>query len=323
MPPADPVSLPPRTVAVLGATGFVGRATARALVDAGHHVLAFTRRASQIDDLTRLGAEPVLIRAGQHTPWTGQLGESDLVLDLTQPALPERLTTHAAAGIAEQRVEFTRTLIRAIRRRPAAQRPLLITVSGTDDLQPDPTDVVHATSPLREHARGFGHIGIPVRREIEASDIDATFVYFGNVVLGPGKAFRDRLVPGVASGAVKVIGRGDNLLPITHIDDAAGALAHLAGVPRDQVAGQSLLASPAALTQRQLLDAVASSIGARRPGRVPTWIAALAIGRPQAEVMTLHADVDPTSMTRVGYRYLHRDPVQAVHDATAPLSVLI
>lgn len=321
MHPADPASPPRRTVAVLGATGFIGTATVRTLVDAGHEVLAFTRRSSERDRLTRLGAQPVMIYGALR--WMDRLVEADVVVDVTQTSLPERLTTTAARSIAGQRVDFTSTVISALRRRSAAKRPLLVTVSGTDDLQPDPAGVLHATSPLRDTPRGFGHIGIPVRRQIESGRVDAAFVYLGNVVLGPGKAFRDRLVPGVASGAVKVIGRGDNLLPVTHVDDAAGALAHLAGLPREAVAGQAFLASPASLTQRALLDAIASAIGARRPGRVPGWVAALAVGRPQAEVMTLDADVDPTSMTRVGYRYLHRDPVQAVHDAAAPIPVLI
>jgi NAD dependent epimerase/dehydratase family enzyme len=309
-------------VAVLGASGFIGTAAVSSLVEAGHTVLAFTRRLSETDRLSRAGAEPVVIRVDHRTEWTQRMLEADVVVDVTQPPVPERLTIKAANAIAAQRLEFTHTVTAAIRRITSGQRPLLLTVSGTDDLLPDPAGVLRGSSALRATPRGFGHIGIPVRRTIEATHLDAGYLYLGNVVLGDGKAFRHRLVPGVASGKVKVVGRGDNMLPVTHVDDAAAAVTHLVGLGSRSVAGRSFLAAPAAIAQRDFITEIARSIGVAPPGRCPAWVAAAAVGRVQAEVMTLDGHVDPTSLTGTGFRFRHPDPIEAISTAVPPTPVL-
>ena len=154
---------------------------------------------------------------------------------------------------------------------------------------------------MRAQPRGFGHIGIPIRKLIEASGLDATYVYFGNLVYGPGKVFAEQYVAGLKHGTAHVIGNGKNRLPMVHVTDAARALVHLATLAQantkvdgmaalavTDVVGRTFLAMAGAdTTQRMLLDATADAMGVKRPGSVPAWLAARVAGSIGVETMTL------------------------------------
>src|SRR5438270_103449 len=102
-----------------------------------------------------VGARP---SGARHPPWPD--GDA---------AGSEQTTGRGAARAAAERTAMTRAVCAALATLPAGSRPLLLTASGTDDLQPDPDGVLTDDSPLRTRPRGFGFIGIPVRRTIEAA----------------------------------------------------------------------------------------------------------------------------------------------------------
>src|SRR4029077_521404 len=108
---------------------------------------------------------------------------------------------------------------------------------------------------LRDRPYGLSAISVPGRRMIEESGLDATFVYFGAMVYGAGKVFADVYVAGLRKRRAPILGKGDNNLPLTHVADAAGALVHIAGLPRETTAGRSFVAADGAdTTQRELLE---------------------------------------------------------------------
>ena len=189
---------------------------------------------------------------------------------------------------------------------PPSMQPLWISVSGTDDLLPDSSGALSGRSSLRSTPRGFAHIGLPVRATIEASGLDATFVYLGQMVYGPGKAYASFVVDGIRTGKAKMVGSGNNRLPLTHVDDAAAALVHLLTLDRGELVGRTVVAVPAVVaTQRELFSRTASALGRPTPGSVPTALAALAAGRVNAQVMTLDARCDPDLLTDTGFTFRH------------------
>jgi nucleoside-diphosphate-sugar epimerase len=162
---------------------------------------------------------------------------------------------------------------------------------------------------------GFALFGIPVGQLVEASGIEATYVYFGNLVYGPGKVFADQYITGLKKGSACVVGKGTNRLPLVHMTDAARALVHLAGLPRTQLVGRTFIAKDGAgTTQRELLDDTAAFMGVKRPAVVPAWLATLVAGSIAVETITIEAHTDPSALLTTGFLFRypsHREGVPA------------
>ena len=308
-----------QTLFILGGTGFIGRETVAEAVRSGVTVRALARSDAAAAVLRDAGAEPVSGSAQDAAAWADALRGADAVIDLVQPALPKRLGGGAMRRIAAERLAVTGAVTGAIAALPAGERPLLVAVSGADDLQPDAAGrISHDASP-RTTPRGFAHIGLPVRAAIETSGAQAAFVYFGNIVYGPGKGFAEHVVGALRSGRARVIGAGANRLPLVHVEDAARALVHVASLPREQTAGRTFIAiDGAGTTQRELFDDTAALMGVKAPGRAPALLAGLIAGPAIAQTMTLDAGIDHSALTATGFAFRypsHREGVPATLDA--------
>lgn len=311
-------------IVLFGGTGFIGRYTAEAAVASGHRLKAIVRNRTKAEHLKELGVEVVLAPALKAEQWRTEIPGADVLIDLTQPAIPRRLTVSAAQRVSEERSRVTRSICEALSIIPRHERPLLLTASGTDDLLPDAHGVITDASDLRSRPRGFGHIGIPVRKLIQTfadqQELDAAYIYFGNVVYGPGKAFTERIVTGLRTRSMRVIGNGQNRLPVTSVRDAAASLVFLAAQPRAQVSGASFLAvTPQPISQREFLETTADALRADRPSSVPAIIAAAAAGSVNAQVMTLDAEAKPRALTSMGFRFMDADPFEGIRNAVAAI----
>jgi nucleoside-diphosphate-sugar epimerase len=120
-----------------------------------------------------------------------------------------------------------------------------------------------------------------------------------------------------------VIGKGSNRLPIVHVTDAARALVHLAGLPREQLAGHTFLAADGAdATLRELLAETATLMGRKPPGSAPVWLVSLIAGRCSAEAMTFDAHVDNSALLATGFEYRYPSIKEGVPQTLADLGEL-
>lgn len=292
------------TMFVLGGTGFIGREAVIQGRQAGWQVKALVRSEAGAVTLRQAGAQPVVGDLYQPESWAAEARDSTALIDLTQPRFPTRLSRSAIRSLSAKRQAMTRATLTALQRSPVEARPVFFSVSGADDLEPDLENTVSEHSVLRGHPRGFAHIGIPVRQLVEAAGIEATYVYFGNLVYGPGKVFADQYVTGLRNGSARIVGKGANRLPLTHVTDAAGALVHLAALPRTELVGRTFLAMDGTdTTQRELLDYTATLMGVNRPGAVPAWLAALVAGAIAVETITLDVHADPSALLATGFHF--------------------
>src|ERR1044071_3447902 len=225
---------------VLGATGFVGTEVVKVAVESNWTVKALVRSQEAFDRFSGTGVMPVLGRADEPLSWASELKGTDVLIDLIQPELPSPLTLEAIKQVSEQRQALTNGILDALHSLPNGEMPLYVSVSGTDDLQPDSSGRINSASSLKGIPVGFSHIGIPVRRQVEASGVPATFVYLGTVY-GPGKTFANVIIPKLAQGKWKIIGNGKNHMPLVHVEDVARGLVHIAGLDRSQTAGKTLI----------------------------------------------------------------------------------
>ncbi len=310
-----------KTMFVLGGTDFIGHEVVVQARQAEWQVKALVRSEEGANTLRQVGAHPIMGDIYRPGMWIAEARGSTALIDLTQPRLPKRLSRSAIISLSAERQAMMRATLGALRSLPAEERPIFFSVSGADDLEPDAQGTISDRSFLRSHPRGFAHIGIPVRRLVEASGIEATYVYFGNLVYGPGKVFADLYVTGLKNRSARILGKGMNRVPLVHVTDAARALVHLAGLPRTELVGRTFIAMGGAdTTQRELLDDTAVLMGVKRPGAVPAWLASLIAGSIAVETITLDAHADPSALLATGFHFRYPSPRQGIPVTLAALA---
>jgi nucleoside-diphosphate-sugar epimerase len=271
-------------VFVLGASGFVGGAVVDAALEAGLSVGAWARTEAQAQ---KLKARGVRVTSPPEIP------AARVVIDLIQPALPERLTESAMAKAAAYRVATTCSVLPELPRGAT-----LFSVSGTDDFE---DAVVSHRSPFTRSPHGFARIGLAVRAEVLASGVPFASVHLGTVY-GPGKAFASRLFPRLAKGRLPIIGHGGNRLPLVHVEDAARALVHLAGLPAERLRAHPwIVTDGTATTQRDLLELGARLLHAPAPRSVPRWLASVIAGSVGAAAFARDVPTDPSALLAAGF----------------------
>lgn len=308
-----------RTLFIIGATGFIGHETVSAAIENGWRVIALARSEEGAERLRGAGAQPVIGDVAQPGTWIGEARGTTALIDLVQPVLPTRRTTSAMEAVSRERQAGTAGILAALRDMPAEERPLLFSVSGIDDLQADGRGVIDHRSPVRLPLRGFGRIGVPVRQLIEESGVGAVYLYLG-LVYGPGKAFAAHYVEGLRTGKARVVGRGDNYLPLTHVEDAARAFVHLAGQPRDALAGRTFVITDGSdTTQSELLDYTARLMGVKRAPHAPKPLVSLVAGQVTVEMIARNAHADPSALLETGFTFRYPSYQQGVHASLVAL----
>jgi nucleoside-diphosphate-sugar epimerase len=253
-------------VLVTGASGFVGEVVCRQLQERGHAVSALVRRP---------GSEP----AGT-TAVAGDLTDGERLREAVAAAAPDAVV-HLAAEIATQRdeqrirevnVEGTRRLVEACR---AAGGPRIVfsstVVTGdahgallTEDA-PLPVTTPYGRS-KQEGERLVLDSGLP------AVVIRPSHVY------GPGGWYANDLVARLRGpGRFAVIGRGDNLWDVVHVDDVASAC--VIAIESGAAPGQVFhCADDTPITCYDFLALTARELGLGAPRRIPAAIARLVAG---------------------------------------------
>lgn len=292
----------PRTVAVTGAGGLVGRALVPFLTAGGHTVRRLVRGAP------REGEISWSVRDGLDV---GALEGVDAVVHLAGASIGGRRWTAAYRDeILRSRVDGTRTLCEALAR---LARPPEVLVSGsavgfygdtgphrvTEDDGPGDTflaDVCRAWEAATEPAREAGIRVVNLRTGIVlAADGGA---------LGP-------MLPAFRVGLGGPMGGGAQYVPFIARDDEV-AVIHAATCDR-RLTGPVNAVAPEPVPQRELARALGRVLG--KPAALPTPAAALrlAMGRDMADALVLHGQrAIPDRLLRVGFRWAHPDLEEAL-----------
>jgi len=267
-------------VLVAGASGAIGRPLVPQLVAAGHEVSGTTRSEERAADIQAAGATPAICDFFEPENVKRVFAEARpevVVHQLT--AIPEDLDPRKMVAQFETtnrlRTEGTRNLLAASResgaRRVVAQSiafayaPREGGVHDEDDpLWSEATPIFAAVQELEDQVLGAG-------------DLDGLVLRYG-FFYGPGTSYAPD--GGTATAVRKrqfpVMGAGKGEWPFIHIDDAASAT--VAAVERGAPGAYNVVDDdPAPL--RDWLPAYAEAIGAKKPMRVPKFVARLAAGK--------------------------------------------
>jgi nucleoside-diphosphate-sugar epimerase len=270
-------------VFVAGATGAIGRPLLPRLVAAGHEVTGMTRSEERAAGVRGAGARAVVCDVFDADELRRAIADARpeaLVHQLT--ALPDRIdyrdpTVYEPTN--RVRTEGTRILLDAARaagtRRMVVQSIAFIYESAGEWVKSE-EDAVMEDAP--------GSFGTAVRavREmermvLEAQELEGLVLRYG-FFYGPGTAYAadGGLAEDVRRRRMPIVGRGEGVFSLVHVEDAADAT--VAAVERGPPGVYNVVDDEPAPV-REWLPEFAEAIGAPRPLRVPRWLARLVAGR--------------------------------------------
>jgi 2-alkyl-3-oxoalkanoate reductase len=274
-------------VYVAGATGAIGRRLIPQLVSAGHEVTATTRTPAKAGELRALGARAVLVDGLDAAAVTAA------VADAAPDAIVHQMTALAGksdlrrfdrwfATTNELRTKGTDILLAA-----AAQAGVRRFVAQSYTGWTNP----RTGGPVKTEADGFDPHPQPMQREslaairyleetVPAADLDGIVLRYGNFY-GPGAS--EPLVELIRKRRFPIVGDGAGVWSWIHLDDAAAATA--AALERGD-RGVYNITDDEPAPVAEWLPYLAEVVGAKRPMRVPTWLARPMAGAVAVQWMT-------------------------------------
>ncbi|HEX4733241.1 MAG TPA: NAD(P)-dependent oxidoreductase [Thermoleophilaceae bacterium] len=263
-------------VFLAGASGAIGRPLVRQLVERGHEVVGMTR--SNAEAIETMGAHAVLADAfdGEAVRSAVEEAQPDVVVneltDLAKPLNPRKFEEWLA-GTNRLRRDGTRNLADAAAA-AGVQKFISQSVAFAYKFE---LGTKTEDSPIRGSAAG--EMGSAME-ELERVTLAAT----GGIVLrygyfyGPGTAYaRDgQQIEMIRRRQLPVIGDGMGCFPFIHVEDAAAATvaAIESGAP-----GIYNVVDDEPAPVREYVPFLADLVGAKKPWRVPAWLARLVAGR--------------------------------------------
>lgn len=279
-------------VFVAGASGAIGRPLVTRLVAAGHEVVAMTRTPAKADGLRDLGATPVVADALDQPAVHGAVVAAEpeaIVHQLTAiPDINLRRIDRDFATTNRLRTEATDHLLGAARavgaRRFVAQsfagwpyaREGGPVKSEEDRLDPDPPPRLRAMLEAIRHLEGA----------VLAPDVQGGVVLRYGFFYGPGTSMAagTEMVEAVRRRRFPIIGDGAGVWSFVHVDDAAAAT--VAALDDGAPTGVYNVVDDDPAPAAEWLPALAETLGAKRPMRMPRIVGRLAIGAHGVAWMT-------------------------------------
>jgi nucleoside-diphosphate-sugar epimerase len=307
-------------VFVAGASGAMGRPLVRSLIAAGHEVTGTTRSEERAEGIRAAGAAAAVCDVFDADALGRAVAASRpevVVHALT--ALPDRIDWKAKedplAATNRLREEGTRNLLAAAR---AAGARRMIGESVAFLYEPSGDWIKDEDAPLFTDAPGRAGKAVSALVALESQILDAEGIE--GVVLrfgwfyGPGTSyacdrsqaedFRRRRFP--------IVGRGSGVFSFIHVEDVAAATA--AAVGGDAVGVFNVVDDDPA-PQREWAPVYAEAVGAKRPRRVPLWLAKLIAGPVALNAVELRGASSARAKRELGWEPRYRSWRQGFREA--------
>jgi nucleoside-diphosphate-sugar epimerase len=268
---------------VIGATGAIGTPLIRQLHERGHEVLGTSRSTSKFDQLRALGAEPIALDAlsPRAVSNTLTINRPDAVIYQATSLANVADFKHFDRSFAPTnrlRTDGIDILLAAAReiglRRIVAQSYGAYRYErkgGSIKSEDDPLDSPPAA--MRESFAAMAHLDKAV------TDAGGIALRYGLFYGAPG----DHLGYLVRAGKFPIIGNGDGIVSLIHVEDAAAATA--LAVEHDGPEIYNIVDDDP-VPSRVWITGLAKIIGAKPPPRYPVFLARLVAGDPFVVMLT-------------------------------------
>ncbi len=270
-----------RSVAITGATGFIGRHVAADLVSRGVAVTAIVRPGSP----HQVPPDVAIVRAPlDAAPLREALAGVDAVVHLAGVVSAVSARTFAIVN-----VEGTRAIAAAARETGAR----LIHVSSLAAAGPAPASAPHDEDDESRPLTAYGASKLASERVVRATPGLRSIILRPGVVYGPADRAVLPLFQAAQRGLLPLVGRASAAYTFVHVDDMVRAI--VAAVERVDAAGTVFVGHRTPVRPADLLDAIQAAVG-RTAAVMPvpmllTYGAALAgdlVGRIVRRPMTIN-----------------------------------
>ncbi len=301
-------------IAVTGATGMIGSALVRALVERGDEVTALSRNAERAREALGVSAETWADPEADRPPLDALRGRDGMV-HLLGEVIAQRWSDEAKREIRDSRVLSTRNLVAALGELPAEERPrVLVSGSGAGwygqrgDERLDESAAEHGDDFLAQltvdweaEARGAEELGVRVV-------LNRT-----GVVLSDSGGALEKMLPFFKAGIGGPVAGGRQYVPWVHVDDVVGAT--MFALDNDAVSGPVNVTAPEPVTNKELSRTLGRVL--HRPAFAPVpALAVKALYGDMAQIVTTGQRAVPGRLTELGYSFRQPDLEPALRDAT-------
>ncbi|HEV2121870.1 MAG TPA: TIGR01777 family oxidoreductase [Chloroflexota bacterium] len=301
-------------VAVAGATGLIGKALVRELLDAGHSVVALTRKAPTSAEHQQLPAGAKVVQWSDQPdrqpfnpeePWIRAVAESDAVVNLAGASIGgPRWTERRKRLLRESRVLSTGALVAAMETAQPGQRPkVLVNASGidyygnhasdervTEDSPPGQSFLARLCVEWEAAARKAEPLGVRVVLMRTAVVIDRDALAFRLLIL-PFRLF--------AGGP---LGNGRQWFTWIHRRDIVGL--YRFAIENAQVQGPLNAVAPDVRQERAVAKAIGKTLNRPAFAPAPSFALRLVLGE-QADLLLHGRYAVPERALATGYEFVY------------------
>lgn len=298
-------------IVVTGATGTIGSALCRQLLERGDQPVALSRSSDSAAALPDAVEWHVWKEPLTTPPPAEALSDSDGIVHLLGEPVSQRWTPAAKQRIRESRVLSTRMVVAAIKRMPHDERPrVLVSQSATGYYGP------HRDQRLDERdGAGDDFLAEVVsaweQEALTVQDVGRVVLTRTGVVLSPTGGALAKMLPFFRAGIGGPVAGGHQYVPWVHIDDVVGAL--LVCLDNDAVQGPVNVTAPRPVNNAELSKALGRVLG--RPAVLPVPALALKLLYGEmSEIVTTGQRALPRRLEELGYIFRQRELEPALRD---------
>jgi uncharacterized protein len=297
-------------VAVTGATGTIGRALVRELVERGDSVVALSRDAARadLDDV-----EVVEWPAPKEAPApAAAFADVEGVVHLLGEPVAQRWTDDAKREIRDSRVLGTRNLVAGLRSAGPRLR-VLVGQSAIGFYGARGSERVEESAPPGDDflAAVVVEWEAEARRAADELGLRVPLCRTG-VVLSPSGGALEKMLTPFKLGVGGPVAGGDQYIPWVHIDDVVGAL--LFALDSPEAEGPLNVTAPTPVTNKEFSKALGRALHRPAVMPVPGFAIRLLYGE-MATIVTTGVRAAPKRLQELGYSFRQPDLDRAIEAA--------
>ncbi len=295
---------------ITGATGFIGRALCKNLVEAGYDVVALTRNRSKGRGL--LGNQVTVVEWDGKSAegWERHVDGADAIVNLAGESISSgRWNRAKKEKILQSRLDAARAVVDAIRR--TEKKPgVVIQSSGIGYYGSRSDEIIDESS-----SPGTGFLSeVAQKWEGSTKDVESfgarQVVIRTGVVLGTDGGALPRLLTPFRLFVGGPLGSGKQWFPWIHVYDEISAIRFL--IEREDLTGAFNLTAPEPLRMKDFCRVLGKVM--KRPSwfAVPGFLLHLMFGEMAKEVLLSGQRALPRELLEAGYSFQHPDAESAL-----------